>query len=76
MLTWARILELLLELLNSLLEMFQKKERENDTAAAQKQEDQINTDPAGWFNNHFDSRMRGQEPEVKDSASTKTADKN
>jgi hypothetical protein len=67
MLTWARIAELLLELINSLISLFQKKERENDSAAAQKQEDNINSDPADWFNNHFNSGVRGQESTVKDS---------
>lgn len=73
MLTWARIIELLLQFLNWCANSYDKKQQVKEAGDAQKEADKINNDPTSWFNEHFDSRMRNQETS-KTANSSKAAD--
>lgn len=71
--TWARIVELLLELLEQLTQYLQGIKRTKESQEAQIETDKINTDPISSFNEHF-SGVRAQEALHSNGTDSNTTD--
>jgi hypothetical protein len=70
MVTWARLLELLLTFLNFIGLQIEKKQVEKERSDAQEERNKIEDNPVDWLNEHFNG-VRGEKG--KEESSTNKA---